>query len=43
MPAKTGGRWAAFVRENGLKKGDECIFEMIKPDDIVFRVYKHRC
>ena len=30
--------WFSFARENGLKPGDVCLFELINSDDIVMKV-----
>ncbi|XP_050386056.1 B3 domain-containing protein LOC_Os12g40080 [Argentina anserina] len=36
--------WTEFVRENDLKVGDACVFELIKQtDDTVMKVYVFRC
>ncbi|KAM4118026.1 hypothetical protein ACB094_02G169700 [Castanea mollissima] len=35
---KLSAGWSAFMKENTLKEGDVCIFELIKRDDIVFKV-----
>ncbi|KAI4356255.1 hypothetical protein L6164_000289 [Bauhinia variegata] len=43
VEARINGGWGAFVRDNGLKAGDICIFRMIRSDDIVFKVHVNRC
>lgn len=35
--------WTEFVRQNDLKMGDVCVFELIKTDDIVMKVSFFRC
>ncbi|KAI4313560.1 hypothetical protein L6164_026525 [Bauhinia variegata] len=35
--------WTAFSRENNLKVGDACIFELIKRDDAVLDAHIFRC
>ncbi|PRQ47790.1 putative transcription factor B3-Domain family [Rosa chinensis] len=41
--AKFSGGWAAFAKENGLEKGDVCIFELMEINDIVLKVHIFRC
>ena len=35
--------WSAFARENTLRAGDVCEFELIMRDDVVFKVHIFRC
>ena len=35
---KFSAGWSAFMKENTLKEGDVCVFELIKRDDAVFKV-----
>ena len=35
---KLSAGWSAFMKENTLKEGDVCVFELIKRDDVVFKV-----
>ena len=34
--------WSTFVRENSLRVGDVCIFELTMTDNVVFRVHIFR-
>ena len=34
--------WATFARENTLRVGDVCIFELSMTDDVVFKVHIFR-
>ncbi|KAK7860462.1 b3 domain-containing transcription factor vrn1 [Quercus suber] len=35
--------WSAFARDNTLRVGDVCIFELNMRDDVVFKVHIFRC
>ncbi|KAF9603199.1 hypothetical protein IFM89_034532 [Coptis chinensis] len=35
--------WPIFQRENDIKEGDVCVFEMIEKEDVVFKVYIFHC
>ncbi|KAK7856389.1 b3 domain-containing transcription factor vrn1 [Quercus suber] len=35
--------WSAFVRDNTLRVGDVCVFEVIMRDEVVFKVHIFRC
>ncbi|KAK7839061.1 b3 domain-containing transcription factor vrn1 [Quercus suber] len=35
--------WSAFARENTLRVGDVCIFELIMRDDVVLKVHIFKC
>ncbi|KAH0995816.1 hypothetical protein GBA52_019680 [Prunus armeniaca] len=35
--------WAAFARENCLRAGDVCIFELVDKNDISLKVHMFRC
>nr|XP_011467596.1 PREDICTED: B3 domain-containing protein LOC_Os12g40080-like isoform X2 [Fragaria vesca subsp. vesca] len=37
------GGWAAFIKENCLREGDVCIFELMEMIDIVLKVHIFRC
>ncbi|KAL4651864.1 hypothetical protein ACB092_01G191600, partial [Castanea dentata] len=37
------GGWYAFARENTLRVGDVCVFELIMRDDVVLKVHIFRC
>nr|XP_011467598.1 PREDICTED: putative B3 domain-containing protein Os03g0621600 isoform X1 [Fragaria vesca subsp. vesca]XP_011467599.1 PREDICTED: putative B3 domain-containing protein Os03g0621600 isoform X1 [Fragaria vesca subsp. vesca]XP_011467600.1 PREDICTED: putative B3 domain-containing protein Os03g0621600 isoform X1 [Fragaria vesca subsp. vesca]XP_011467601.1 PREDICTED: putative B3 domain-containing protein Os03g0621600 isoform X1 [Fragaria vesca subsp. vesca] len=37
------GGWAAFAKENCLREGDVCIFELMELNDIVLKVHVFRC
>ncbi|OWM82223.1 hypothetical protein CDL15_Pgr001797 [Punica granatum] len=37
------GGWAAFVRQNHIKVGDICIFELVKKKGVIFNVTVLRC
>ena len=34
--------WSAFARENSLRVGDVCIFELTMTDNVVFKVHIFR-
>uniref|UniRef100_A0A2N9HNY1 TF-B3 domain-containing protein n=1 Tax=Fagus sylvatica TaxID=28930 RepID=A0A2N9HNY1_FAGSY len=40
---KFSAGWSAFIRDNTLRVGDVCIFELIKRDDVVLKVNIFRC
>ena len=35
--------WASFAKENNLKVGGTCVFELIKRDDVVLKdsIFRH--
>nr|POE85013.1 b3 domain-containing transcription factor vrn1 [Quercus suber] len=35
--------WSAFARDNTLRVGDVCVFEVIMRDEVVFKVHIFRC
>lgn len=37
------GGWVAFAKENCLREGDVCIFELMEMNDIVLKVHIFRC
>ncbi|KAF9603200.1 hypothetical protein IFM89_034533 [Coptis chinensis] len=37
-----GKGWYSFTRENNVKEGDVCVFEMIKKKDVMFKVHIFR-
>ena len=40
---KFSAGWSAFIRDNTLRVGDVCIFELIKRDNVVLKVNIFRC
>ena len=40
---KFSAGWAPFARENKLKAGDACVFELINREDMVLGVHFFRC
>ena len=38
IPKTIGKRWKSFVRDNGIKVGDVCVFELINRMNVVLKV-----